>query len=112
MEYTLVQGNLESRITDVVFDYRKVTQGNCFVCIQGQSFDGHNFISKAIDLGASVIIIERDMPHTNTHVTIIKVASTKEALSLLSSNFWNNPSQKMNLIGITGTNGKTSVANI
>ena len=85
-------------------DSRKVDKGCAFVCCKGGSFDGHTFAQKAAEIGANLIVCERDMGVPNQ----IIVSDSKKAYALLCANFFDNPSRKMKMIGITGTNGKTT----
>ena len=102
IEYT---GNVKDcDITFVTDDSRKVASGCAFVCCKGASFDGHTFAQKAVELGARLIICEHDTGVENQAI----VADSKKAYSLLCANFFDNPAKKMKMIGITGTNGKTT----
>lgn len=100
-------------VSKVVYDSRKAEKGCVFVAIKGFTSDGHDYVDKAIENGASVIVVE-EWPHKmfGDDVTLIEVKDSKKALAVLSSNFYSRPSEKMNLIGVTGTNGKTSVTYI
>lgn len=97
----------EIDIREISSDSRKISKGDCFVAISGQLWDGHNFITEAIKKGASLIIAER-VPENISSPYII-VDDSRKVLSILSSEFYNNPSSEMNLIGVTGTDGKTSI---
>lgn len=108
--YEILQGDINTKIQDVAFDSRKVTENSLFFCIQGRKLDGHQFINEAIDRGASALIVEKKVSGVPEHVTIIKVNNTRKALTWMSSIFFGEPSKAVNLIGITGTNGKTSVS--
>jgi UDP-N-acetylmuramoyl-L-alanyl-D-glutamate--2,6-diaminopimelate ligase len=94
-------------INDIEMDHRKISNGNLFICIQGFTLDGHDFIEAAIENGASVIICERDI---KTLVPTIIVPDTAKVLALIASKFYDFPSSKLSLIGITGTNGKTTTS--
>ena len=98
-------------IENIAYDSRKIKQGSCFVAIKGENFNGYEFISESINKGAKLIVSEKKLSF-NTEVSTIIVKSARKALSRLSSNFYENPSKKINIIGITGTNGKTSVNQI
>lgn len=111
LEYSLVQGSLETNIKDIQYNSKLVTEDSIFICISGVKSDGHKYINSAIENGAKVIIVEKDIEEDFKDVTVIKVKDSKVALPIISNNFYENPSSKFNLIGITGTNGKTSVSN-
>ena len=107
-----VHGSTDLSIEKIEFDSRKVSNNDVFVAIKGSLSDGHQFIDKAISLGASVVVCE-DLPATLLeNITYIKVQNSNQALSFLASNYYNNPSPKLKLIGITGTNGKTTIASL
>lgn len=107
LPYTLVKGNLYIEVNSIAYDSREVVENSVFVAITGFSVDGHRFIDRAIEKGATAIIVEKDV-HVDGEVTVLKVADTREALARVAANFYHNPTEQMNLIGITGTNGKTS----
>jgi UDP-N-acetylmuramoyl-L-alanyl-D-glutamate--2,6-diaminopimelate ligase len=99
-------------VTGVSFDSRKVKPGHLFVAVKGTLSDGHEYIKKAIDLGAVAIVCEK-LPETiNEKIVYVTVKSSAQALGIISSNFSGNPSEKIKLIGITGTNGKTTTATL
>lgn len=107
-----VHGSTDLPIEKIEFDSRKVSKNDVFVAIKGSLSDGHQFIDKAISLGASVVVCE-DLPATLLeNITYVKVLNSNQALSFLAANYYNNPSQKLKLIGITGTNGKTTIASL
>ncbi|MGI6718565.1 MAG: UDP-N-acetylmuramoyl-L-alanyl-D-glutamate--2,6-diaminopimelate ligase [Bacteroidales bacterium] len=97
---------------DIVLDSRKASKGSIFVAISGTVTDGHNYIEKAIENGASAIVCEKIPEKTNKDVYYVKVKNTSEAIGILSSNYYDNPSKKIKLIGVTGTNGKTTIATL
>lgn len=105
-------GSVEIAIDALTFDSRSVKSSTLFVAIRGTEVDGHSYIQKAIDLGASVIVCEI-LPNTLVdEVTYIEVENSNEALAYLASNFYDNPSSKLKLVGVTGTNGKTTIATL
>lgn len=108
------KGNLDLDISSIECDYRKVTQGSLFVAIKGYEVDGHTFIGKAIENGAKAVIFEQGADYKEfinyKDVTFIMSPNTRLALSLCSCNFYDNPSKKMKVIGITGTKGKTTTS--
>lgn len=103
----LLQGSLEQTIAAIHYDSRLVTPGSIFVCISGLTTDGHLFAQESVNKGAVALIVERpvDVP---PGITVIKVPDTRRALAQLAAGFYGNPSRKFRLIGVTGTNGKTS----
>lgn len=109
LNYEFVSGEKEVEINNPNYDSRKVKAGDVFFAITGFSVDGHNFIQKAVDNGAKVVVIERDIELIEG-ITYIKVENGRKALAIAACNFYNHPSRKMKLIGITGTNGKTTSA--
>ena len=107
-----VHGSTDLPIEKIEFDSRKVSNNDVFVAIKGSLSDGHQFIDKAISLGATVVVCE-DLPTTLLdNITYVKVQNSNQALSFLAANYYNNPSLKLKLIGITGTNGKTTIASL
>ena len=107
-----LRGNTTSVITDIVFDSRKVTDGSLFVAQKGTLVDGHLYIQLAIDKGAIAIVHEDDLLEYHEGITYIKVKNANKALAFIASNYYDNPSQKITLVGVTGTNGKTTIATL
>ncbi|MBP8157670.1 MAG: UDP-N-acetylmuramoyl-L-alanyl-D-glutamate--2,6-diaminopimelate ligase [Flavobacterium sp.] len=108
----VVKGSTEMTIGKIEFDSRKVQENDIFVAIRGSVSDGHDFIEKAINLGATVIVCDTLPEVIVTGVTYIQVKDTNSALAFLASNYYGNPSQNLKLVGITGTNGKTTIASL
>jgi UDP-N-acetylmuramoyl-L-alanyl-D-glutamate--2,6-diaminopimelate ligase len=107
-----VHGATDVTISKIEFDSRKVESNTAFVAIKGTLSDGHDYIEKAIALGANVIVCEQ-FPETIVQgITYVQVNDTNEALAYLSANFYDNPSEKVKLVGVTGTNGKTTIASL
>ena len=105
-------GNAEVDITGVNIDSRKIEKGHLFVAIKGTQTDGHRFIPKALELGAVAVLCE-DLPEEpNSAVTYIQVASTEAAVGPVATVFYGEPSQHLKLVGVTGTNGKTTIATL
>ncbi|WP_352418475.1 UDP-N-acetylmuramoyl-L-alanyl-D-glutamate--2,6-diaminopimelate ligase [Proteiniborus sp.] len=111
LETDIINGKTDIDISGIAYDSRKIEKGNLFVAIEGFKVDGHDFINEAIKKGAKAIIVQKDVQY-NSEVTLIKVKDTRQALAKVSSEFFDNPSNKFNLIGVTGTNGKTSITYI
>ncbi|NVJ87971.1 MAG: UDP-N-acetylmuramoyl-L-alanyl-D-glutamate--2,6-diaminopimelate ligase [Flavobacteriaceae bacterium] len=107
-----VLGDTNLKIKNIVFDSRKVAKNDVFVAQKGVHADGHNFIDKAIELGALAIVCEDIPTKTKEGVTYIKVANASSALAFMAANLFDNPSEKFPLVGVTGTNGKTTVASL
>lgn len=110
VNYKVVKGNLDKEIVNIQYDSRKVSKDDIFVCLSGFEVDGHNFVSKAVENGARVIICEKDIDLTNNleDVTIIKVKEGRKTLATMAANYYDHPTKKLKLIGVTGTNGKTT----
>jgi UDP-N-acetylmuramoyl-L-alanyl-D-glutamate--2,6-diaminopimelate ligase len=107
-----VVGATDIAVSSIAIDSRKVIKGTAFVAIRGVAQDGHDYISKAIELGAKVIVCE-NMPALQVDgVTYIKVANTSEAVAFMAHQFYDAPSTKIKLVGVTGTNGKTTIATL
>ncbi len=109
LDYEVIKGNEESKVQNIRYDNRKIEQGDAFVCIKGFKVDGHSFVIDAIKKGAKVLIVQDDVS-VQEDITIIKVRDTRKALAIMSSNYFGNPKDKLKIIGITGTNGKTTSA--
>ncbi|NLN73084.1 MAG: UDP-N-acetylmuramoyl-L-alanyl-D-glutamate--2,6-diaminopimelate ligase [Bacteroidales bacterium] len=106
--YLELIGSEDVQISSICFDSRKVAKSSLYLAQKGTQVDGHIFIEKAIESGASVVVCE-DLPtEIKDNITYIKVADSSETLGLLASNYYDNPSEDLKLIGITGTNGKTT----
>ncbi|WP_456104054.1 UDP-N-acetylmuramoyl-L-alanyl-D-glutamate--2,6-diaminopimelate ligase [Prevotella sp.] len=106
------QGDMDIEIKDVNIDSRKIGNGHLFIAMKGTQVDGHKFINKAIELGASAILLE-DMPEElNEKVSYVQVASTEEEAGKVATMFYGEPSRKLKLVGVTGTNGKTTIATL
>ncbi len=107
-----VKGPTEITIGKIDFDSRKIAQNDLFVAIRGTISDGHEFIAKAIELGATAIVCDT-LPETITEgITYIQVKDTNTALAVMAANYFDHPSQKLQLVGVTGTNGKTTIASL
>lgn len=105
-------GTVETQITDVQFDSRKIEKGNLFAAVQGTDLDGHKFIHTAIEKGAEAVLCELLPENLPENITFIQVKNSAEALGIIACNRYNNPSKKLKLVGVTGTNGKTTTATL
>lgn len=99
-------------VNEIQFDSRKIQNDNVFVAVNGATIDGHQFIDKAITLGAKVIICEQLPQELNNEITYVKVENSTIALGILASNFYGNPTKDLKLVGVTGTNGKTTTTTL
>lgn len=107
-----IHGDNSREVTELVIDSRKVTENSLYIAMRGTVVDGHSFIASAIEKGAAAIVCEEFPETLIENVTYVQVKDSSKALGHLASNFYGNPSQKLKLIGVTGTNGKTSVSTL
>ncbi|HLV46409.1 MAG TPA: UDP-N-acetylmuramoyl-L-alanyl-D-glutamate--2,6-diaminopimelate ligase [Flavobacterium sp.] len=107
-----VKGSTFAEVTDLILDSRNAKSGSLFVALKGVQADGHQYINKAIEQGASVVICEKMPADIVEGITYIEVNNSHEALALIADNFYDHPSAKLKLIGVTGTNGKTTTATL
>lgn len=109
LKYTCVKGNLDKEVNAVVYDSRKVTPGCLFICIQGMNHDSHDYVEEVLKQGASVLVVEKEVNlPALSDVTVILVDSTRYALAYIAAAWFDHPAEKMKVIGITGTKGKTT----
>lgn len=108
MDIIEVYGSIDFNIKNIEYDSRNISSEDLFICINGSNVNGHKFINEAIKKGAKAFIITEDIP-MNENFTYIKVKDAKKAMTHIASKFYENPSEKLNIIGVTGTNGKTSI---
>ncbi len=109
---SVVHGEIQQDITGIQIDSRKIEKGNLFVAVKGTQTDGHAYIEKAIELGATAVCCETLPETTPQHVTFVQVKDSEDAVGKLATAFYDNPTEKLELIGITGTNGKTTIATL
>ncbi|MFY7964580.1 MAG: UDP-N-acetylmuramoyl-L-alanyl-D-glutamate--2,6-diaminopimelate ligase [Chitinophagaceae bacterium] len=107
-----VQGSTDIAVLGIAIDSREVKKGFVFVAIKGEKVDGHSFIDKAIQLGATVIVCERLPNQFIENTTYLQVNNTHETVAVMAHQFYDEPSTKVKLIGVTGTNGKTTIATV
>nr|WP_154781743.1 UDP-N-acetylmuramoyl-L-alanyl-D-glutamate--2,6-diaminopimelate ligase [Flavobacterium sp. LC2016-13] len=107
-----VTGSTEIDVHKIDFDSRKIEANDVFVAIRGSLSDGHDYIEKAIQLGATAIICDTLPENVAKGITYIKVKDTNTALAFMAANYFGNPSEKLKLVGVTGTNGKTTIASL
>jgi UDP-N-acetylmuramoyl-L-alanyl-D-glutamate--2,6-diaminopimelate ligase len=107
-----VVGTTDVDVVNVQFDSRKIEKEGLFVAISGEVTDGHKYINETIASGAKVIIVEKIPQDLDCSVTYVQVENSNEALGIIASNFYNNPSERIKLLGVTGTNGKTTIVSL
>src|SRR5690554_2138445 len=107
-----INGSTDIVVGKIEFDSRKISEGDVFVAIKGTLADGHNYIKKSIEQGATAIVCENFPEEIKAGITYVQVADTQKALAFMASNYYDNPSEKLKLVGVTGTNGKTTVATL
>ena len=110
IKYECLQGSMDAEVRDIIYDSRKIAKETMFVCMVGAVTDGHKYIPDAIDKGASVIVLEREEEAAQIpeNITVLKVASARLALALMSAALFDHPARKLVTIGLTGTKGKTT----
>ncbi|NLK96929.1 MAG: UDP-N-acetylmuramoyl-L-alanyl-D-glutamate--2,6-diaminopimelate ligase [Epulopiscium sp.] len=108
IQYTVIQGSEELEIDNIAYDSRQVNSNTLFICIEGFKVDGHNFALDAIKKGATALLVQKEINDIPSHITVIRVDNTREKMPYIASAFYNHPVKHMKLIGVTGTNGKTT----
>ncbi|MGL5150779.1 MAG: UDP-N-acetylmuramoyl-L-alanyl-D-glutamate--2,6-diaminopimelate ligase [Clostridium sp.] len=109
IKYELIKGTEDLEVNKIAYDSRKVEANDIFVCVKGYATDGHKYIDTSLNNGAKVIVVQ-DYVEVKSDVTVIKCEDTRKALAQMACNFYDSPSKKMKMIGVTGTNGKTTTA--
>ena len=107
-----IKGDKDIDVQDITFDSRKVGEGSLFFAIRGSQVDGHNYITKAVENGAKAIVCEQLPESLAENVTYIQVDNSAYVLGVGANNFYGNPSKRLKLVGVTGTNGKTTIATL
>ncbi|MEO7988183.1 MAG: UDP-N-acetylmuramoyl-L-alanyl-D-glutamate--2,6-diaminopimelate ligase [Chryseolinea sp.] len=105
-------GNMSVEVKGICFDSRKVQAGFLFVAVKGTQSDGHEYINKAIELGATAVVCETLPESINENISYVTVKNSAHALGIIAANFFGNPSEQLKLVGVTGTNGKTTTATL
>lgn len=108
VNYELKNGSVDREINYIQYDSRKIKEGDIFVCLTGFEVDGHNYANSAIKNGAKVILCEKEINVEDKDVTVLLVREGRKALATMSANYYDHPTKKLKLIGVTGTNGKTT----
>ena len=106
--HRIIQGSIDTAISSIVIDSRKVEPGALFICLRGLAVDGHNFIEAAIAKGAAAIMVEDATGSFPPNIAVIQVENTRQSMAYVAANYHGNPAAKLRLIGVTGTNGKTT----
>ena len=106
------RGNVDKEIKGIQMDSRLIEAGHLFVAVKGTQTDGHAYIAKAIEKGATAIVCETLPEELNENVTYVTVADTEDAVGKLATTFYGDPTSKLDLVGVTGTNGKTTNATL
>jgi len=110
IDFELKKGNLKKEINEIKYDSREIEANNLFIAVSGFEVDGHQFIDQAIKNGAAAVIIEKELRDYQSGVSYIKVKNSRKTMAELAKNFFENPLADIKLIGITGTNGKTTTS--
>jgi UDP-N-acetylmuramoyl-L-alanyl-D-glutamate--2,6-diaminopimelate ligase len=109
---TSTSGNMSVEVKGICFDSRKVQPGYLFIAVKGTQSDGHEFISKALADGAIAVVVEKLPEAISDKITYVTVKDSAKALGIIACNFYGNPASKLKLVGVTGTNGKTTVVTL
>lgn len=112
MHITATTGSTDVDVKDVQIDSRKLSKGSLFIAVKGVAVDGHQFINKAIEQGTTAIVCETMPGELVDGVTYVQTTNSAEAAGIIAHNFYDQPSQKVKLVGVTGTNGKTTIATL
>jgi len=108
MKVDYIKGDTKINIKDIKYDSREVEEGDLFICVQGFKTDGHKFINDVIKNGSRAVVIDKELADYNDDITYIKVEDSRKAMPILAKNFFEDPLEDIDLIGVTGTNGKTT----
>ena len=105
-----IQGNADVNVLGVDIDSRKVQSNHLFIAVRGTQADGHNYIGRAIEAGASAVVCEQIPESAPENVTFVQVDNSEQVVGEIATTFFGRPSEKVKLVGVTGTNGKTTIA--
>ncbi|MCM1251641.1 MAG: UDP-N-acetylmuramoyl-L-alanyl-D-glutamate--2,6-diaminopimelate ligase [Clostridium sp.] len=109
IEYECIKGTIETEVTEVVYDSRKAASGCLFICIPGAKADGHDYAAQVVSAGAAALVVEKEVElPKEAEVTVIKVANARYAMAFICAAYFGHPAREMQIIGITGTKGKTT----
>ena len=112
IEYEILNRGKAVEFSDIEYDSRKIKSGGIFAALEGFKVDGHNFIDAAVSKGASMIIVSKDVDIKYPELSYVKVEDLRKKLGIIASNFYREPQNQMKIVGITGTNGKTTTTYI
>ena len=107
-----VKGDLERDVCGVQIDSRQIKEGHLFIAVKGTVADGHNYIGKAQELGAVAVLCEKIPAECCENVTYVRVENTEQIVGEVATAFYGNPTSQLKLVGVTGTNGKTTIATV
>jgi len=107
IKFSLIEGDIDIDVENIQYDSRKIKKGDVFFCIEGYNLDGHKYVQSAIDNGAVAVVCQKNI-QKHLNVSVLKVEDSRKALAISASNYYENPSRSMKMIGVTGTNGKTT----
>lgn len=107
--YLCMQGSVDQKVTGICYDSGKVQKGSLFVCLTGYYRDGHDYVSQAVQKGAAVILVQKTVK-VPEHIAVIRVHNTRQTMAIMAADYYGRPAEKIHMIGITGTKGKTSTA--
>ena len=110
IDFEVIRGDLKKDIVEIGYDSRDIKENNLFIAIKGFETDGHQYIAQALENGASAVIIENEITEYQPEIAYIKVKNSRRAMAKMAKNFFDDPLNDINLVGITGTNGKTTTA--
>jgi UDP-N-acetylmuramoyl-L-alanyl-D-glutamate--2,6-diaminopimelate ligase len=110
INYNIIQGDIDIEIENISWDSRRIGENSLFVCVKNRNVDRHEYAAESVKKGASAIVLEHMMEGIPEEITIIKVENSRKAMSIIANSYYGSPSEQLTLIGITGTNGKTSAA--
>ena len=108
IEYEVLQGDINTEITDLVYDSRKISENSVFVCLVGANVDGHSFVNQAVEKNAAAVIVEKAVENIPENMAVIKMKNTRRALAFMSAAYFGYPAKELITIGLTGTKGKTT----
>ncbi len=111
INFTVLSGQLDQEIKGIYYDSRRVTPGSLFICISGFKTDGHLYVSQAVENGAIAVLVEKEIS-VDKNITCILTANNREIMPQLAANYYQEPTENMRVIGVTGTNGKTTITHL